>query len=295
MAGPSSSLLWTLILLVTAIILALIVLAQILSTYTIGYLAAPREIAVFVDAIEFSIQENESYDRDVVRVQRLDDKIRLGRLLREIQRGGDDLREELNRLLIHEGGTALRTSARIMWASHRKMLEDRVRRLDLLRTRFLVVYMGIIAATVTDREKEKVAMARMAPLDVEKTTLQHYPYQQHQHQHQQHDAHRPKLPKGMLDSLKKKHSLTKIKTQPMGHTEKTGTPHRSGWAGVVQELQRSPILARRHASIEQAMAMKTPLNTPVKSPPMSPPLSPLQEPLCDSPLLMTPSPKPLDL
>ncbi|EMR65708.1 hypothetical protein UCREL1_7317 [Eutypa lata UCREL1] len=110
MADPSSSLLWTLILVVAALFLALVVLTQILSTYTTAYLAAPREIAIFVDAVDFSIQENESYDRDVARVQRLDDKLRLGRLLREIQKGGDDLREELNRLMDNEDSTSLRTN-----------------------------------------------------------------------------------------------------------------------------------------------------------------------------------------
>lgn len=293
MVDPSSSLLWTLILVVAALFLALVVLTQILSTYTTAYLAAPREIAIFVDAVDFSIQENESYDRDVARVQRLDDKLRLGRLLREIQKGGDDLREELNRLMDNEDSTSLRTSARILWASHRKVLEERVRRLDLLRTRFLVVYMGIIATTITDREKERVS-ARTVPVDVKTPSPP---------QHQHHDTHRPKLPKGLLEGLKKKRSLTKMKIQPVAYSEKAGQPHRAGWAGVVQELQRSPILARRHASIEEAMSMKTPLNTPVKtplntpvkSPPISPPLSPLHEPIGDSPLFTTPPPKSLDL
>lgn len=291
MADPSSSFLWTLILVVTALLLALVVLTQILSTYTIAYLAAPREIAIFVDAVDFSIQENESYDRHVEGVQRLDDRLHLGRLLREIQKGGDDLREELNRLMINEDSTSLRVSARILWASHRKTLEERVRRLDMLRTRFLVVYMGIIANTVTNREKERVSV-RTVPVEVEKTPSP--PQYQHQHQHQ-HDIHRPKYPKGLLEGLKKKRSLTRLKIQPVEHSEKAGQPHRMGWAGVVQELQRSPILARRHASIEEAMAMKTPLNTPVKSPPISPPLSPLHEPIGDSPLFKTPQPKPLDL
>ncbi|KFA46332.1 hypothetical protein S40293_06993, partial [Stachybotrys chartarum IBT 40293] len=129
---------WTIILVLTALSLSLVVLVQIASAYSAAYMSAPKEVATFIDTVDFSVQENESYDRDVSKVQRLEDKIRLGRLLREIQKGGDDLREELNGLMISEGGTMLRMSARLLWASKRTQLEDRVRRLDLLRMRFLV-------------------------------------------------------------------------------------------------------------------------------------------------------------
>ncbi|RYO99230.1 hypothetical protein DL764_006889 [Monosporascus ibericus] len=268
---PSSSPIWTLILVITALLLALVVCAQILTTYTVAYLAAPREIAVFLDAVDFSILENESYERDVARVRRLDDKRRLGRLLREIQKGGDDVREDLNRLLVAAGGASLRIGARLLWASHRKMLEERVRRLDLLRTRFLVVYMGIIAAMVTERDKEKEAIAeKTATHDVEKVAADNR------------DPHRSKLPKAQSDSLKRMPSPMKMSTPTMGHSQTTGEPHRVGWMGVVQELQRSPILAKRHASIEGTMAMK------------SPPMSPLSGPLGGGPLLNIPSPTSLD-
>ncbi|RYP45236.1 hypothetical protein DL769_011474 [Monosporascus sp. CRB-8-3] len=267
----SSSLIWTLILVVAALLLALVVCAQILTTYTVAYLAAPREIAVFLDAVDFSILENESYERDVARVQRLEDKRRLGKLLREIQKGGDDVREDLNRLLVAEDGASLRIGARLLWASHRKMLEERVRRLDLLRTRFLVVYMGIIATMVTERDERKETIAEnTAPHDIEKAGADN------------HDPHRPKLPKALSDSLKRKPSPMKLSTPTMGHSHTTGQPHRVGWMGVVQELQRSPILAKRHASIEGTMAMKTP------------PMSPLSGPLGGGPLLDAPSPRSLD-
>ncbi|RYP19163.1 hypothetical protein DL765_003478 [Monosporascus sp. GIB2] len=266
---PSSSLIWTSILVVTALLLALVVCAQILITYTAAYLAAPREIAVFLDTADFSVLENESYERDVARVRKLEDKRRLGRLLREIQKGGDDVREDLNRLLVAGDGASLRIGARLLWASHRKMLEERVRRLDLLRTRFLVVYMGIIAAMVTERDREKEAIAEKTAHDVEKAA-------------DNHDPHRPKLPKALSDSLKRMPSPMKLSTPTMGHSQTTGQQHRVGWMGVVQELQRSPILAKRHASIEGTMAMKTP------------PMSPLSGPLGGGPLLETPSPRSLD-
>ncbi len=278
-SDPSISQLWIL----TTLVVTALCLAQILSTYATAFLAAPREIAVFVDAVDFSIREDEGHDRDVARVQRLDDKLRLGRLLREIRKGGDDLRDDLNRLRLAEHGAGLRAGARLLWASHRRTLEERLRRLDMLRTRFLVVYMGIVAATINaDREKDYRVSAKMtAPCDTERAGSQ----QQH------HDAHRPKIPKGFLDGLKKKHSLTMIKTTPMGHSEKAGQPHRMGWMGVVQELQRSPVMARRHASIEQAMSTKS----PPMSPPLSPPMSPLHKPLGSSPLFKTPPPKSLNL
>ncbi|KAI0472971.1 hypothetical protein GGR56DRAFT_677014 [Xylariaceae sp. FL0804] len=260
MADTSSSLLWTAILIVTALLLALVVSAHVLTTYTTAYLAAPREITTFIDAVDFSIQENESYDCDVARVPRLEDKVRLGRLLREIQKGGDDLREDLNRLVVAEGGTTLRNSARLLWASHRRQLEDRVRRLDLLRTRFLVVYMGIVATTTAERGK---TAERTTPRDLEKT-----------------DARtpltpRPSIHKALTDSIKQRPPLRRMTTQAMGHSEKTGPPHRSGWMGVVQELQLSPLMHKRRTSIEQSMR---------SPPPMSPLGSPLASPLALSPI-----------
>ena len=115
---------WTIILVMLALVLSTIVLGQVVATYSSAYLAAPREVATIIDTVDFSIQENESYDRDVNKVQRLEDKLRLGRLLREIQKTGDDLREELNSLLIDNETTTLRLSARAMWASRRVQLES---------------------------------------------------------------------------------------------------------------------------------------------------------------------------
>jgi hypothetical protein len=225
------------ILLVTALLLAIAVLSQILSSYTSAYLSAPSEITTFVDAADFSIQENESYDRDIQKVQRLEDKMRLGRLLREIQRCGDDLREELNRILIDESSTRLRTSARLLWAGKRCRLEDRVRRLDMLRMRFLVVYMGLVAAKSTaaessGRDPEKMSAERNIP----KMTL------------------RPSLPHALTESITKKPPpLRRLTTQAMGHNDSVSGERRQGWAGVIQELQRSPVMHKRHASIERSI------------------------------------------
>jgi len=238
--SESSARQWTIILVLTALLLSLVVLGQILARYSSAYFAAPREITAFVDSVDSSIQENESYDRDVAKVQRLDDKIRLGRLLREIQKGGDDLREELNGLLLSEDDTRLRASARLLWASKRARLEERLRRLDLLRMRFLVIYMSIVAATTT-AAAEKVEKSA-SPKDPEKGA--HHPM-------------RPLFPAGLADSIKRSPPLRRLTTQAIGHLDSSEGPHRHGWAGVVQELQRSPLMHKRHASIENAMA-KTP-------------------------------------
>lgn len=250
MAGSESGFLqWTIILVLTALLLATVVLAQTVATYSTAYVAAPKEIATFLDTVDFSIQENESYDRDVAKVQRLEDKLRLARLLREIQKNGDDLREELNGLMISEGTTTMRMSARLLWASRRGQLDDRVRRLDLLRMRFLVVYMGIITSIAdknppappplpppmppTARDPEKAAHQRTAVKpQLRKAVTMH------------HEAHARKPPPRRLT------------TQAIGHTEGTGRGQRKGWAGLVDELKLSPRMHSRRVSIDQAMAME---------------------------------------
>ncbi|KAI1116270.1 hypothetical protein F5Y14DRAFT_76215 [Nemania sp. NC0429] len=251
MAEPSPSLLWSIVPLVSAISLAFGVITPILTTHTIAYIAAPREITTFLDAVEDSIQENETYDSDVAKVQRLEDKVRLDRLLREIQKQGDDLREDLNRLVVEVGGTTLRISARVLWAEHRKQLEDRVRRLDMLRMRFLIAFMGIVTTTTGERAKDT---ARAAPKEPEKAIPPPPPPPP--------PAPRPGLNKSHTDGPQTPRRFT---TQTIGHSEKTEHMHRSGWFGVVAELQRSPILRQRHASIEAAMQSPTPMS-PIESP-----------------------------
>ncbi|KPM42059.1 hypothetical protein AK830_g4531 [Neonectria ditissima] len=240
--AESDSLQWTVILVLTAILLSAVVLGQIASVYAAAYLAAPHEIPTFIDTADFSVQENESYDRDLAKVQRLEDKIRLSQLLREIQKAGDELREDLNAILIDEGATTLKFGARLLWASKRSQLADRVRRLDLLRMRFLVVYMGVIASNSdrpppsAPRDPEKPVAFRMAPT-------------------------RPSLPQGLAEHILNRPPLRRLTTQAVGHNEHVTRPQKNGWAGVVQELQTSPRMHKRHASIERAMssrATKTP-------------------------------------
>lgn len=247
MADNSGWLQWALILVLTALLLSVAVLAQTASAYWAAYVAAPREMATFIDTVDFSIQENESYDKDMAKVQRLEDKLRLGQLLREIQKAGDDLREELNTLLIAAedvtgAGTssAMRTSTRLLWAAKRTQLEDRVRRLDLLRMRFLVVFLGIITSVADKqpppppplpRDPEKVAAAFTTPS-------------------------KPVLRKSLTDSVPKRPPVRRLTMQAIGHRESMASSGRQGWAGVVEELQLSPRMHQRHASIERSMSVE---------------------------------------
>lgn len=245
---------WTFVLAVTALFLSAVVTLQILSAYAKAYVSAPAEILTFVDAADSSVHENESYDRDVSRVQRLDDKLRLGRLLREIQKGGDDLREELNSLLMTENGGVvtdgmsdlrdlrLKASARVLWASKRKGLEDKVRRLDMLRMRFLVVYMGIVSTGAADTKAEKKTSTK----EPEKVGNQLF---------NEEYSVRPQLSKALSEGIKQKPMLRRLSTQAIGHNSNNVEKNqKQGWAGVIRELQLSPLLHKRHASIERAMS-----------------------------------------
>jgi len=151
---------------------------------------------------------------------------------------GDDLREDINGLMVDggegEAGMKMRSSTRFLWAAKRKRLEERVRRLDLLRMRFLVVYMGLVAQNSSAEntpQKER---------DPEK-------------RHVVKTLSRPSLPISLSEGITRKPPLRRLTTQAVGHSDNVGAPQRMGWAGVVAELQKSPLMHKRHASIETAM------------------------------------------
>ncbi|KAK3685489.1 hypothetical protein B0T22DRAFT_442654 [Podospora appendiculata] len=230
---------WILLLSLTALLLSLATIAQALSRYASAYLIAPAEASALLDVVDSTITENESYDLDIAKLPRLEDKLRLGRLLRDIQKSSDALREALNALLVGEDDGRLRTSARVVWASKRLALQDKVRQLDLLRMRFLVVQMGIIAGAATDAAAKQEAMAIT---DLEKAPR---------------IFTRPRpggFPRPLFESVKPHPPLRRLTTQAIGHRDSVEGSHRMGWAGVVQELQKSPLLHKRHASIEMSMA-----------------------------------------
>ncbi|KAH6665913.1 hypothetical protein F5X68DRAFT_55692 [Plectosphaerella plurivora] len=267
---------WAILFALTALFLSLLVLAQLLSTHALAYVAAPREAIQFLDALDSSVEENESYDRYLSRLPRLEDKVRLGRVLRDIQRGGDDLRELLSTQLasggdLLDGGstgdtpTTLKLGARLLWAGTRRDLEDRMRRLDMLRMRFLVVYMGVVAETAStttanpdsrrpatpspkrsrDSRSEKPSMVAVAASTIPTAPAPPKP---------------PPLPtphmlsRALTEELKSKRPpLRRLTTQAIGHSSHTKHNYRAGWAGVVEELQKSPRLRARHAAIERSI------------------------------------------
>lgn len=267
---PATDTQWTIVLALTALFLSAVVTLQILSAYAKAYMSAPAEVYTFVDAADSSVQENESYDRDVSRVQRLDDKLRLGRLLREIQKCGDDLREELNGVLMSDspdGGDdvmgdlkdlKLRTTARVLWASKRRGLEDKVRRLDMLRMRFLVVYLGIVSNEAVDNSR-----------NLEKKMPGRVPEKMGARLFEDDYAPRPQFQRPRAESIKKKPMARRLSTQAIGHSdEKVEAGPRNGWAGVMRELQLSPLLHKRRASVEKSTSPKAP------PPPPRPPKMP---------------------
>ncbi|KAK4201624.1 hypothetical protein QBC40DRAFT_52639 [Triangularia verruculosa] len=250
---------WILMLALTALVLSLAILSQFATRYARAYIDAPSEVPAFLDAIDSSIVENESYDLDIEKVKRLEDKLRLGKLLRDIQKAGDALREALSALMEETEGekrsTRLRTGARLLWATHRQELDEKVRRMDLLRMRFLVVHMGIIAGMANETaalasrtngmvihgSNKREPSQRPAPLVSPPMTPEPPPL--------------PPPLRSFTDSpVKSRLPLRRLTVHSMGHPEAIEAPHRTGWAGVMQELQRSPVLRERHASIELAMS-----------------------------------------
>jgi hypothetical protein len=120
--------------------------------------------------------------------------------------------------------------------------------------RFLVIYMGIVAGASAEVIAKQQAASKEKEKDPEKAAL-------HDHHHQRAMPRPGQLPRSLTDGIKAKPPLRRLTTQAIGHTENTHTPHRMGWAGVVKELQLSPRMHQRHASIERSMS-QTPTSTP---------------------------------
>ena len=225
-----------------ALSLALIVTAQIATSYFQAYQDAPMELISFLDAVNFSIQENESYGDDTAKVQRLEDKLRLNKLLREIQRGSDELREALN-ACVAEDTPKLKISVRLLWKAKKKVLERRMHRLDMLRLRFLVVYMGIVAARTPQIPKSSIPYTPpLSPVGDPEKVMSSAPK-------------RPNLPRGLTEAITGRgdHEISpprRFSTQAIGHNDRVSGGQKLGWASVIQELQKSPKMHKRHASTE---------------------------------------------
>lgn len=275
----------------TALLLSLAVLAQFLATLTPGFVSASSELEPFASYLEASVHENQSYDLDISSLPgsaRLKDKMRLSLLLQEIQKCGDDMRENLNRLLIVDlttstngvsgiGGMKLKPSAKLFWGFKKKELEERVKRIDMLRLRFLVVYMSIVASSSrtnhlptpphtpekqvihreawsgrTPRSKDSRSFS-VSSTDSTDTTSSTTSV-----------ASRPGLPHASSEAIVARNregngrpkvpplTLRRSDNRSAGNNETHGSGQRMGWMGVVAELQSSPVMRERHASIERA-------------------------------------------
>lgn len=231
--------------LLTATFSSIVILVQFGSTYVHAYFHSTSELTTFLDVLTDSIVENESYDRDISRVGKLEDRIRLGRLLSEIRKCGHELREQVDGLVVNSGerDMRLRGKMRLLWVWKRKGLNGRMKRLDSLRMRFLVAYMGIVAAggvMIQEKEKEKERETGLGIFG----SPQRGP--------------RRSLPATLEESLVRPPPLRRITSSAIGHNEGTGGPQRAGWMGVVSELQNSPLMHKRRASIEQSSSSGSP-------------------------------------
>lgn len=261
---------WVFYIILIALLLSLVVFGQVVTTHYHAFMSAPGEFETFIDALEYSAQENDSYGRDITKVQRADESKRLEQILRDIYKYTHDLQHQVKDL-IEPGTDTLRYSARFLWPSRRLRLEERVRRLDLLRMRFLVMYMGIIASQTPAPFEKSTLVPTPRPIPAPPTpptppeglapTFPITPVPKP-----------PPLPKSLTDAILKKPTLKKISTTPITKKEnkEREQPSHMGWAGVIAELQKSPLLHKRHASIETAMtaeqeqkAAATPMNSPL--------------------------------
>jgi len=109
--------------------------------------------------------------------------------------------------------------------------------------RFLVVYMGLIASKTPTADQTSPGRGGG---DAEKSAAFQTPTRG--------GAARPNLQHALTEGIVKKPPLRRLATQAMGHNDHVGVPQRQGWMGVVAELQNSPLMHKRHASIERDMS-----------------------------------------
>ncbi|ESZ91098.1 hypothetical protein SBOR_8498 [Sclerotinia borealis F-4128] len=227
------------------------ILVQTLLTHLSAYHTAPQDLSTYLSVLESSISENASYDHDISRISKLEDKLRLAGMVREIQKCGDELRDLLDKMVSKEDHKRLKLGSRILWGTTRRDLEERVRKLDLLRMRFLVVYLGMVAAKTEVVLKEKEREKEREKEDADKVSGMGFgPLGS--------PIRTRTLPSNLSENIKRTPPLRRITSNAIGHNEGTGSPQRSGWMGVVSELQSSPLMHKRRASVEQSSSVGSP-------------------------------------
>ncbi|EGS18500.1 uncharacterized protein CTHT_0051020 [Thermochaetoides thermophila DSM 1495] len=240
----------------TSFLLLVTLLVHILPYYK-SYLSASSEVSCLLETSDYLLAEADTYTHEVSKLPRLSDRVRLSKLVREFRREAEALRKEVNSLVLRRGqhqehgrgeGLALRPIARLGWAVYKGRLDERIRRVDVLRVRLLVAQVGVISNTIAEstppptRENSPGlgVIYEEKPLDAPPTP--------------------PLTPKTMprkgWDSSESFNTteLTPAKQKLTLQTDCVDTSSRKGWAGVVRELQKSPLLKERHASIELAMS-----------------------------------------
>ena len=125
----------------------------------------------------------------------------------------------------------------------------------MLRMRFLVAYMGLVSAGRVKKLSAKVP-EKTGPLPPPPPPL-------------------PPLPLGMSSGVKKKSTRRRLsRAAALGRGDNIdGGRKAQGWAGVIRELQLSPLLQKRHAhaSIGKAMSpIKSHFMVPEPPPPRGP-------------------------
>lgn len=193
------------------------------------------EIASFLDILDFSAHENDSYKSDdiLVRVQRMEDRARIDKLLQEIHKCVENLRNDVNKLVFvgKEGKKKLRVFARFLWLVRKSNLQERARRLDLLRTRFLVIYFELMANKIFS---EYCSSPKL--IDHEKVNESISPIPQSS---------------SLLQNKTKVQNLITLQTSP-GPYSLNNQKH--GWTDVLAELQRSPLMQKRHNLNDHGLA-----------------------------------------
>ncbi|RKF57657.1 hypothetical protein OnM2_072075 [Erysiphe neolycopersici] len=205
-------------------------IVQVSVSHTLAYFSAPMEIATFLDILEFSTQENESYKHDdiFVRVWRLEDRVRIDKLLREIRKCGDNLKNDLNNLVLFEKGgeKKLRVFARLFWLVKKSNLQAKARRLELLRTRFLVIYYEIMVNKIFTEYCSPSISSENYNVNTSVTSLPRW---------------------DILQQNKKKAQLNNVMTiDTSPDLLSISTTQKNGWSNVLAELQRSPLMQKRH-------------------------------------------------
>ncbi|KAI9643889.1 hypothetical protein NHQ30_007240 [Ciborinia camelliae] len=253
MSPLQSSLPTSLLLTCAATAVSLPILVQTLLTHLSAYQRAPQDLTTYLAVLESSVSENASYDHDISRISKLEDRLRLAGMVREIQKSGDELRGLLDGMVRKEDHKRLKLGCRILWGTTRRDLEERVRKLDLLRMRFLVVYLGMVAAKTEVVLKEKEKEREREKEDADKVSGMGFgPLGS--------PIRSKSLTNTLSENIKRTPPLRRITSNAMGHNEGTGSPQRNGWLGVVSELQSSPLMHKRRASVEQSSSVGSPRN-----------------------------------